>query len=272
MRWEGSLRRGPYAEPERPHVRDLPPLPEGWCWATVDQLTSGGRKCAYGVLVPGPDVRDGVPLVRVGDVADGRVRTSELKRISRKIADKFSKTYLEGGEVLISLVGTIGRTAIVPESLKGANVARAIGVIPITHLMPARWVDVWLRSPVQRATMVGKAHEVARKTLNLEDVRSALVALPPASEQQRIVKQLEDLESVADAVTADIDGAHQRCARLRQSVLRWAFAGKLVDQDPTDEPAAVLLERIRKEREEAAAAAAGSRRARPRRPRTRRAP
>lgn len=136
-----------YVEPAAPDMSELPELPEGWCWTTVDQLESGDRKSAYGVLVPGPDVQNGVPLIRVGDIRDGRVDSTSLKSIDRVIADRFAKTYLNGGELLLTLVGTIGRTAIVPANLAGANVARAVGVIPQSSLMASKWIEFWFRSP-----------------------------------------------------------------------------------------------------------------------------
>jgi hypothetical protein len=238
-----------YEEPAAPDTSELPELPEGWCWASAEQLDSGDRTSGYGVLVPGPDVEDGVPLVRVGDIQNGRVITADIKRISRKIADAFSRTYLRGGEVLLSLVGTIGRTAVVPESLAGANVARAVAVLPVTSLVRAKWIEIWFRSPVVRTKLSSKAHEVARKTLNLEDVRLAAVALPPRLEQERIETAVEDAESVVDNCEGGISCNLGRFAHLRQSILRWAFEGKLVDQNPNDEPASVLLKRIRSERE-----------------------
>jgi type I restriction enzyme, S subunit len=185
----------------------------------------------------------------VGDVGDGgQVATTGLKRIARDIADQFAKTYLRGGELLLSLVGTIGRTAVVPVGLAGANVARAIGVLPLTGEVSTYWVENWFRSPGVRAEMTGKAHEVARKTLNLEDVRAATVALPPALEQRRIVESVDRMESDSSALEGAAARSVLRATRLRQAILRWAFEGRLVDQDPNDESAAVLLDRLRAER------------------------
>lgn len=237
-----------YVEPVAPDTSDLPELPEGWCWASVDQLERGDRRSAYGVLVPGPDIPSGVPLVRVGDIYSGRVDTTRLKRIDRKIADKFGKTYLQGGEVLLTLVGTIGRTAVAPSGLAGANVARAVGVIPASDLVNPHCVEFWFRSPAIHHRMIGKAHEVARKTLNLEDVRCAPVALAPQAEQDRIREAVENAESVIDTVDIAAEHSALRCGKLRQSILKWAFEGRLVDQDPTDEPASALLDRIRAQR------------------------
>jgi type I restriction enzyme, S subunit len=237
-----------YVEPLAPATSELPALPEGWCWATVDQLERGDRRSAYGVLVPGPDVPTGVPFVRVGDIRGGRIDGLHMKRIARHIADKFAKTYLQGGEVLLTLVGTIGRTAVVPPTLAGANVARAVGVIPTSDLVDPHWIEYWFRSPLTRHRIASKAHEVARKTLNLEDVRAAFVAVPPLCEQRRIREALDDYGSIRNAVAEATEASVKRCERLRQSILKWAFEGRLVDQDPSDESASVLLFRLRAER------------------------
>lgn len=99
---------------------------------TVEELGPPDRPSAYGVLQPGEETESGVPFVRVGDIADGRVAQANLKRISPQIAAAYPRTQLEGGELLITLVGTIGRAAIAPSELRGANVARAVAVVPLS--------------------------------------------------------------------------------------------------------------------------------------------
>lgn len=224
-----------YKEPTPPDTTNLPILPKGWVWATVEQINN--RPCAYGVLQPGPDVSNGVPLVRVGDINDGRVEIANLKKISNKIADKYPRTNLRGDEVLITLVGAIGRTAVVPKSLAGANTARAVGVIPLTDLVNSRWVEIWFRNPSKIADMTSKAHEVARKTLNLEDVRVAPIVLPPEAEQSLIVDEVERLLSFVEEVEVAIDSNLKRADRLRQSILKQAFSGRLISQSQLRERA-----------------------------------
>ena len=194
------------------------------------------------MLQPGVDVPGGIPLVRVGDIHDGRVEVRSLKRIASAIAAEYSRTQLSGGELLITLVGAIGRTAVVPPELSGANTARAVGVIPLSGPVNAAWVELWFRSPSKQIEMVGKAHEVARKTLNLEDVRAAGIAIPPRAEQDEIVARVEALVGASE-----LEGAlsNRDAQALRQAILKAAFEGRLVPQDSTDEPASALLARLR---------------------------
>jgi len=222
--WQG---RGKYKEPVTPDTTKLPHLPKGWAWATTQQLNLSNRPCAYGVLQPGDDIPDGVLFVRVGDINNGNVDLSNLKRISPTIAAKYPRTKLHGGELAITLVGAIGRTAIIPESLAGGNTARAVGIIPLTKEVNAHWVEIWFRNPAKTAEMDSKSHEVARKTLNLEDVRVASIALPPLAEQTRIVAEVERRLSVVEELEAVVSANLQRATRLRQSILQKAFTGEL---------------------------------------------
>jgi type I restriction enzyme S subunit len=199
-------------------------IPNHWAIATVDELTPADRACAYGVLQPGDDTADGVPFIRVGDVHDGVVDIDTLKRIQPSIAAQYPRTQLEGGEILITIVGTIGRTAVVPRSLNGANVARAIGVIPLTAMVNPWWVSLWFESPAVRLRMTSAAHEVARKTLNLEDVRRAPVAIPPLNEQDQIVQAADQALSLVGKTREELNLALIRARRLRDAVLAAAFS------------------------------------------------
>ena len=230
------------------HSGALQNLPEGWAWAIVDQILQPNRICSYGVLQPGEDLIEGVLFVRVGDINEGKIALEGMKKISPSISEQYPRTLLEGDEVLMTLVGAIGRTAVVPKSLAGANVARAVGVIPVSNNLNPKWVELWFRYPPKVAEMTSKSHEVARKTLNLEDVRAAFVAIPPKDEQDKAVNEIERLFSIADEVEHTLETSLKQADTLRQSILKQAFEGKLAPQDPNDEPALILLERIKAEK------------------------
>jgi len=113
----------------------------------------------------------------------------------------------------------------------------------------ARWTLVWLLSPAGRAAIERVASSTSGlHTLSISKVGRLIVPLPPLAEQSRAFDEVDAKLSLADAVVEGVLRDVRRCVRLRQSVLNWAFAGKLVDQDPTDEPAERLLARIRAER------------------------
>jgi len=219
-RWNG---KGKYKEPVSAKIVDLPQLPEGWTWATVEQLNPSDRPCAYGVLQPGLDVPDGIRIVRVGDINNGKVDQANLKRIAPKIAAQYPRTKLQGGEVAISLVGAIGRTAVIPNNLAGSNTARAVGIMPITNIVNPHWVEIWFRNPRKIAEMTSKSHEVARKTLNLEDVRVSVVALPPKAEQDRAVAEVERRLSVVEEIDLSVATNFGRTGALHRSILKRAF-------------------------------------------------
>ena len=237
-------------------LSSLPVLPTGWAWCGLESIVEGGRTCAYGVLKPGTNPKNGVPLIRVGDLVNGTVNQDELRHIEPNLSAEFARTVLEGGEFLISLVGAIGRTAIVPDDLAGANTARAVGVVPLTTTVVPKYVEYFFRRSSKIAEMTSLAHEVARKTLNLEDVRRATIAIAPPDEQAEIVNEIDSRLSVVDQIERTIDTALKQAQSLRQSILKRAFEGRLLTEteleavraDPAYEPAEKLLARIRAER------------------------
>ncbi|MFI6089546.1 hypothetical protein [Streptomyces sp. NPDC051218] len=223
-------------------------LPSGWSFTALDQLVTAGRKPAYGVLVPGPDTVAGVPFVRVGDLVDGRVNHNGLKHIQTDVAQRYPRTTLAGGELLLSLVGTIGRAALATERLAGANVARAIGVFPLdTDRVDPRWVLTVLQSGTFRQHLERASNEVARKTLNLADARRCPIPLPPMQRQVELMEEIIQWRQDALRLSEAAKTAQKRAAHLRLVVLSAAFKGQLTEQDPSDAPAEELLNRARRD-------------------------
>jgi type I restriction enzyme S subunit len=244
----GLAKQAAYPEPTPPTLGTEVEVPPHWAVVSIEAATLAERPIAYGVLQPGPDVDDGVPLVRVCDVADGNVDLGGLKRVAPSIAAAFPRTRLLGGEVLLTIVGTIGRTGIVPSALVGANVARAVAVLSPQPAVRAEWLELCLREERMRQLLTGNSREVARKTLNLEQLRECAIPIPPLDEQDEVISMVKAMLSHADAVAAEVQRQARAAEALRQATLKAAFAGQLVAQDPKDEPASALLARLVAER------------------------
>lgn len=265
-------------------------LPTTWTWTSFDDLIDPEYPIAYGVLVPGPDVADGVPFVRIADLDLVAPPHKPEKSISPEVDRQFERTRIRGGEILMGVVGSIGKLGIAPESWAGANIARAI-----CRLVPSEHVStdyiIWLlQSDLMRKQFLGDTRTLAQPTLNVGLIRSAATPLPPLAEQHRIVAKVDELMALCDrleAQQANAESAHaqlvqallnsltqasdatdfatnwQRLAEhfhtlfttepsidaLKQILLQLAVTGKLVPQDPSDEKAEDLYERIQAERQ-----------------------
>jgi len=243
-RWEESGKRGRYQEPNPPDTSSLPDLPEGWCWATLKQITSAVRPISYGILMPKEHQPDGVLYVKVKDMKKGRLESSTLQRTSPKIAAAYSRSSLRAGDLLIAIRGTYGRVVEVPEWLDGGNITQDTARLDLAVDLQRSYVRVVLESPATQRVLKKVARGVAVKGVNIGDLRLLPIPLPPVSEQARLAETCEDQISVLDQQEAATGVGLAHLPRLRQSILKWAFEGKLVNQDPNDEPAEVLLDRI----------------------------
>lgn len=238
-----------YKEPEPLDTRGLPELPEGWAWASVEQLSSAVDTVCYGVVQPGKEIPDGVPLVRVCDIDSGQVAASGFRTISADIDRQYERSRLRGNEVLLTVVGTIGRVAVVPESLSGTNIARAVArIVPVASI-PSEWVAFALQSPWHQQWLTREAREVARMTLNIGTLTQTAIPVAPFSEIKAILELLPAMLQRAAAIERGAASIQPNLEKQEQAILAKALRGELIPQDPNDEPASVLLKRIREERD-----------------------
>jgi len=251
-----------YEEPARPHASGLPGLPEGWCWATVDQISRG---VIYGSSAKTANHTDGaVPVLRMGNILDGELNYERLKYLPPSHPE-FPALFLEPGDLLFNRTNSaelVGKSAVYVGSPSPCSFASYLMVVRFLSGVSAECIAAYLNSPSGRQWVASvAAQQVGQANVNGTKLRACPVPLAPEAEQRRIQTEMGRLLSVAKVGVWSATQNQRRSSRLRQSILKWAFEGKLVDQDPNDEPAEKLLERIRTER----AAAAPLRKARIRR-------
>jgi type I restriction enzyme S subunit len=244
-----------YEEPAAPDRSTLPDLPQGWCWATLPQLGELNRGKSKHRPRNDPRLLGGnYPFVQTGDIrkADTWLRTFDDTYSDFGLAQ--SRLW-PAGTLCITIAANIAKTAILefdacfPDSVVGFLQGEPI---------LTRYVEMFLRTAQQRLDQYAPA--TAQKNINLDTLVKVAVPLPPLNEQRRMVDELDRLFSVGRTVGDCLLVDKRRCARLRQAVLKWAFEGKLVEQEPTDEPADRLLARLRAEHGPAAPAVKNRRR------------
>ncbi|WP_164011935.1 restriction endonuclease subunit S [Pyxidicoccus trucidator] len=246
---EPTLRIDPDA-PKAEWFGDLDSL--GWNAAPLELLADPVRGIPYGIVITGDPHPTGVPTVRCGDIKNFSIELDPLKRVNPEIASQYSRTRLEGGEVLVAIRGTVGGVAVASLAMAGMNISREVAMVPSLPGVQPRFLMYLLASPVAVRILAGHTKGVAQSGVNLDDLRSFPVPLPSTAEQNEIVKFIEQAFARISTVHERWKQASEQLDLLNESMLSRAFCGELVPQDPNDEPASVLLERIRAEREAAA--------------------
>ncbi len=243
-----------YKEPAPPDTTSLAELPEGWTWATADQLCT---QITDGEHIQPPYKPEGRPMLTATHVRDGYVEFDNFGLIGElAFANAIKRCAPEADDIVIVSVGaTTGRAAIVGDFGPFAIVRSVLLLKAAIPTNPIYLLN-WIRSPWCQDWVRTASGSSAQAHLYISDTKSLPVPLPPAPEMVRIANECADRLSIVEANEHTLKVACARASRLRQSILKRAFEGKLVPQDTNDEPASVLLERIRAER---AASAVSSR-------------
>lgn len=230
-----------YEEPSAPDETDLPALPEGWRWATVEQLSVVIRGSSPR---PAGDPRyfggNAVPWITVGCLTADE--DPYLYRVPEFLTEegRARSRYIEPDTLLLTNSGaTLGVPKIT--MIGGCINDGSVALLQLCYPLKL-YLYYFLTSQTKRLRAINQG--AAQPNLNTGIVKAIVVPLPPQREQQAIVEQVEQRLSIAHQLAVQAQANLKRSSRLRQSILKRAFQGKLVPQDPNDEPASVLLERI----------------------------
>ena len=234
--WQG---RGQYKEPAEPDTAGLPALPDGWCYASAEQVCS---TVASGSTPAAPKMFSGsgeVPFLKVYNLTHNgalnfSVKPTFVKRQTHE--GPLARSRVFPHDVLMNIVGPpLGKVSFVPDTFPEWNINQAIVVFRPTQAIQNRLLAYWLLSD----HVLGRLERTAKATagqfnLQVTACRKLALPLPPLAEQARIVAEVERRLSVVEELEAVVSANLQRATRLRQSILQKAFTGELVRRGGED--------------------------------------
>lgn len=235
--------------PAEPDMTDPPPLPEGWTYASIDQmvseLTSGSRDWSpfYG--------RGSSVFLMAQNVRPGWLDLSFRQLVGPPRDDPSrTRSQVRKDDLLVTIVGAnTGDACRVPIALPEHFVCQSVALMRPVLSETSVFLDLYLNSQEHGVRQFKRyIYGAGRPHLRFDQLMMTCVVLPPLAEQARIAAEVQRRLSFVDEMQGQIQLDLLRAARLRESLLKCAFEGKLVPQDANDEPASVLLERIRSER------------------------
>lgn len=229
-------------------------IPNSWSWCRLGNiiyhLTDGAHKTPKYI-----DTKDGVPFLSVKDISSGKIDLTNTKFISQETHEVLSKRCNpQKGDILLTKVGTTGIPVIVDTDIK-FDLFVSVALLKFDDkLIDAKYFKYLLESPLVQDQVRENTKGVGNKNWVLRDINNTLIVLPPLEEQKRIVTKIEKLMPLVDEYAESynrlqkIDNEFED--KLKQSVLQYAMEGKLVKQDPSDEPASELIKKIENEKAE----------------------
>ena len=202
-------------------------IPAHWKGLRLFRLTPSDRGIMYGIVLPGPDLQVGVPIVKGGDVSSERLRVDRLNRTSFEIEARHVRSRLRGGDLVYAIRGSIGDVAIVPDELEGANLTQDAARVAYTDETDGRWLLYALKSLAVFAQLESGALGATIRGINIRDLKRVVVPLPPNSEQRVLADYLDRETTRIDALVAKVHEAIDRLKELRTTLIAAAVTGKV---------------------------------------------
>jgi type I restriction enzyme S subunit len=260
--------RTKYEEPVPVNETKFPALPHGWRWVSLAHLTPFSRGSVktgpFGSLLKKHEhTSTGVPVLGIENIGRMRFIQGSKIHITKSKAHDLAEYDAVPGDILISRSGTVGEVCVVPQNVGEARISTNLMRVRLFEpAMDPRFFCLLFNgcpSVVQQVSELCSGS--TRDFLNHHILASLRFPLPPRLEQDAIIEAIEDQLSIIEHLEADIDSRRENAQALRQSILRHAFTGKLVPQNPKDEPATELLKRIAAAREARASETSATRHA-----------
>lgn len=227
-------------------------LPNGWTRVNLKEVVDKISDGPFGSNLKTADYVDqGVRVIRLENIGYMEFKNEFQSFITENKYETIKKhTVTKGDIILSSFVSENIRTAILPDFIdKAINKADCFLVRPYEGKVCNRYLFFYFSTREMYQQLIGEVHGATRPRVNTTQLKLSQIPITSLPEQRRIVAEIEYRLSVCDKIEETIEQSLKQAEFLRQSILKKAFEGKLIPQDPNDEPAGVLLERIKAERE-----------------------
>ncbi len=224
-------------------------LPEGWEWCRVRDIATvkGGKRLPKGVGFS--PCRTAHAYIRVTDMKNHSINTDDLKYISEEVFLQIKNYTISKDDLYVTIAGTIGVTGEVPTELDGMNLTE--NAVKITNIQINKtYLCLIIQSEFVQQQFQDKTHQVAMPKLALERILSTLIPVCTITTQSAMVSKFVEMDSLINQIREEKEILAETVSLTKSKILDLAIRGKLVPQNPDDEPASVLLERIRAEKEE----------------------
>lgn len=239
-----------YPEPLALDSTSLPKLPHDWVWASLDMLIDEGPQ--NGLYLPSERYGRGCSILRIDDFQNGWVRARDELNLVDADAGTLATYSLIAGDVVVNRVNSmthLGKTLVVNTVLGGALFESNMMRFSLHSAVNPQYVGAYLGSELGRKRLIRDAKwAVNQASINQQDVKRTPVPLAPCAAQEAVVDVVHRALSSSEEQLNAISHALRQSAAQRKNIFQSAFSGQLVPQDPNDEPASVLLARIRAER------------------------
>ena len=224
-------------------------LPEGWAWSRMGSLceyiTSGSRGWAQYYS------NTGNLFLRMGNLSRDsfKLRMDNLQRVDLPDDVEGTRTRVAENDLLFSITAEIGMLGLIPANFEEAYINQHVGLIRFLKETQTKYFPYILMSAFCR-NQYYTVQSGMKNSFRLDNIQNILTPVPPLGEQIRIAKKLSSIWLHIQQIDDESETAADIISKAKSKILNLAIRGQLVPQDPTDEPAAVLLERIRAEKEE----------------------
>jgi len=190
-------------------------------------------------------ITEGIPVLKIQNIKPFNIVIKKMDYVNKEKYDELKRHSFKSGDIIITKLGDpLGVSAIVPKELNRGIIVADLVRVRATKINNDYLVYV-LNSPFISNYINSKQKGTTRPRVRLSIVRELPIPYVEPEEQEQIVQEIESHFSVIDKLEETVDNALTKQEHLRKSILKNAFKGKLVQQDPSDEPAKILLERIK---------------------------